>query len=101
MTLGQRIRDRRTDIGLTQDSLATKLGVTSQHISAIENDKRAPSLEFLLKLAKALNVTTDYLLSGEAAIVTPTISAIKADSKLSSRARNALAVLVEELYGRA
>lgn len=98
MTLGKRIRDRRNDIGLTQDSLATALGVTSQHISAIENDKRSPSLEFLVKLARALKVTTDYLLSGEEAIVTPTISAIKADWKLSSKARNALTVLVEELY---
>ena len=101
MTTGERIRERRQEIGLTQDDLAKILGVTPQHISAIENDKRLPSLDFLVKLARALKVTTDYLLSGEEAIVTPTISAIKADGKLSSRTRNALAALVEELYEKA
>lgn len=98
MGLGERIRERRQEIGLTQDDLAKILEVTPQHISAIENDKRLPSLEFLVKLAKTLKVTTDYLLSGEEAIVTPTISAIKADKKLSTRSRNALVNLVEELY---
>ena len=101
MTIGERIRERRQELGLTQDELAKTLDVTPQHISAIETDKRAPSLDFLVRLAKMLKVTTDYLLSGEEAIVTPAISAIKADGKLSSRARNALAVLVEELYEKA
>lgn len=101
MSIGKRIRERRQEIGLTQDDLAKILGVTPQHISAIETDKRAPSLDFMVKLAKELKVTTDYLLSGEEAIVTPTISAIKADGKLSPRARNALAALVEELYEKA
>ncbi len=98
MTLGERIRERRQELGLTQDDLAKALKVTPQHISAIETDKRAPSLDFLVKLARELKITTDYLLAGEEAIVQPTISSIKADRKLSSRARKALVMLVEELY---
>lgn len=98
MTIGERIRERRSERRLTQDYLAKALGVTPQHISAIENDKRAPSLDFLLKLARELQVTTDYLLAGEVAIVTPTISSIKADRSLSRQAKKALTLLVEELY---
>ena len=41
--------------------MAKALGVTPQHISAIEQDKRVPSLPFLIRLAEYLGVTIDYL----------------------------------------
>jgi transcriptional regulator with XRE-family HTH domain len=36
LTLGERLRERRRELGLTQDDLAKALKVTPQHISAIE-----------------------------------------------------------------
>jgi transcriptional regulator with XRE-family HTH domain len=98
MSLGERIRKRRKELNLTQSDLAKALGVTSQHISAIEQNKRAPSLDSLVKIAKELGVTVDFLLTGEESIITEPIPAIKADKKLSLKAKKALVSLIEELY---
>jgi len=98
MTFGQRIKERRLELSLTQEDLAKALGVSPQHISAIEQDKRAPGIYSLVKLAKTLGTTTDYLLTGEETILAETLPAIRADKKLSSGSKKALVVLVQELY---
>ncbi len=90
MTIGQRIRTRRQEIDLTQDDIAKALGVTPQHISAIELDQRAPSLEFLVRLAEYLGITTDFLLTGKETVVCDLIPVIKADKKLSLKVKNAI-----------
>ena len=48
---------------MTQDDLATKLGVSRQTLSAIENNKYFPSLELALKIAKVFSCTVDELFS--------------------------------------
>lgn len=96
VSLGQRIRKRRQILKITQHELAQTLGMTPQHISAIEKDKWSPSLTLLPKLAEVLGVSTDYLLSGKEGIITGIIPAIKADKTLSLKAKRALIALVEE-----
>jgi len=99
MSLGERIRKRRQVLKLTQHQLAEALSLTSQHISAIEQDKRAPSLSSLARLAEELGVTVDYLVSGKEGIITDTIPAIKADKRLSTDVKKALITTIRELYG--
>lgn len=55
---------RETLRGLTQTQLAEKCGLPSTSISHFENleGSRKPSFDNLRRLAKALDVTTDYLL---------------------------------------
>ena len=60
MSIGKRIRKRRQELELTQENLARALGLTPQHISGIEQDKRGPSLSSLANLAEELGVTVDY-----------------------------------------
>jgi len=83
---------------LTQEELAKALKLTSQHISAIEQDKRAPSLTSLAKLAEELGVSIDYLVVGKEGIITDTIPAIKADKKLKLEDKKALITLVKSLH---
>lgn len=97
MGLGQRLRKRRQALKLTQQELAESLGVTPQHISAIEQDDRAPSLPFLAKLAEELGVTVDYLVTGKEGAITDIIPAIKADKTLNLETKRALITLVKEL----
>ena len=97
MSLGENIRQRRNKLKVTQQYLAQALGMTPQHISAIEQDKWAPSLGILPKLAEQLGVSVDYLLVGKSSVVTDTISAIKADKRLKLKAKRLLIALVEEL----
>jgi len=101
MSLGRRLRERREALKLTQQELAEALGLTPQHISAIEQDKRAPSLTSLAKLAQELGVAIDYLVVGKEGIITDTIPAIKADKKLNLEAKKALISLVKTLHDSA
>ena len=98
MTVGQRIRQRRTLLKVTQEELSGALGVTPQHISFIEQDKGAPSITLLPMLAQELGVSVDYLLSGKECVVTDTIPVIKADKCLSLKAKKVLIALVEMLH---
>lgn len=99
MSLGERIRKRRQVLKLTQHQLAEELGLTSQHVSAIEQDKRAPSLASLARFAEELGVTIDYLVTGKEGVITDTIPAIKADKRLSTDVKKALIITIRELYG--
>lgn len=61
-TLGGRIRFLRDQHDLSLREFARKLGdVTAAHISDIENGRRNPSSDLLLKIAKALAVPVEDL----------------------------------------
>ena len=56
---------RRKKFGLTQEALAEKGDVTTQFVSYAESGKRAMRPENLLKISSALEVSADYLLTGD------------------------------------
>lgn len=64
-TLGKRIVYHRKKLGLTQDQLAEKLGVTAQAVSKWENDQSCPDIAMLPKLAEIFGCSTDALLGIE------------------------------------
>ena len=64
-TLGKRIVARRKGLGMTQDQLAERLGVTAQAVSKWENDQSCPDITILLKLAGIFGITVDALLGCE------------------------------------
>jgi putative transcriptional regulator len=59
MDLCNRLKEIRLTMGLTQESLAVKVGVTRQTIIAVEKGKFAPSVKLALELASALNTSLD------------------------------------------
>ncbi len=61
-TLGKRIMQNRKRLGLTQDQLAEKLGVTAQAVSKWENNQSCPDISMLPLLAEIFGITTDSLL---------------------------------------
>lgn len=68
-TIGERIRKRRLEMGITQNELADLCGYSSRStINKIENNYRNLSYDKLLKIAKVLDLSPDYL-SGFAAKV--------------------------------
>lgn len=96
--LGERVKERRRVLQITQEQLSEALGVTPQHVSLMEQEKSAPSLTLLPRLAKELGVSVDYLVSGEDCVVKDAIPAIKADIRLTVKAKKAVIALVEELH---
>ena len=65
--MGVRIYERRKQMRLTQDQLAERAGVTAQTISTAELGKKALRPENIIKIALAMEVSTDYLLLGRIA----------------------------------
>ncbi len=60
----QRLREERH---YTQEGLSEKIGVTPNHLSAIERGVSGISLELLEKLCEVLKVTADHILFGRMA----------------------------------
>lgn len=62
MTLGKRILYYRKRMGMTQDQLAERMGVTAQAVSKWEHDLSCPDVTALPRLAEIFGITTDQLL---------------------------------------
>ncbi|MCL5421028.1 MAG: helix-turn-helix domain-containing protein [Nitrospirae bacterium] len=60
--IGQRIKECRDAAALSQKNLADLIDVSPSAVNQYEKGEKVPSTETLLNLAKALGVTTDYLL---------------------------------------
>ena len=70
MTFGEKVKAERTKLGMSQDELAAKIGVTRRIIGSYENDKSRPrGMERYKKLAESLNVNVNYLLSEDDAFI--------------------------------
>lgn len=65
--VGANIQWLREERHLTQEGLSEKIGVTPNHLSAIERGVSGISLELLEKLCQVLSVTADHILFGRKA----------------------------------
>jgi putative transcriptional regulator len=59
--LDNRLKERRTELGLTQAELAELIGVTRKTVNTIENQVFVPSTILALKLARALDMPVEEL----------------------------------------
>ncbi len=57
------VHECRTRLGLTQEQLAEKVGVTRQTVIAIERGNYTPSVLLALKLAEVFSVSVESLFS--------------------------------------
>lgn len=90
VNFGQRLRELRKQMQLTQKQLAELVGVKNSIISFYENGDRIPSPEMIVCLAKVFHVSSDYLLGldrGESIDI----------SKLSETDKSLVRSLVESL----
>jgi len=69
MELGKIVRETREQKGITLRRLAKDIGVSPSFISQVEQGKASPSIESLTQIARALAVTSSYLL-GESDLAT-------------------------------
>ena len=61
MTLGQRISQYRKALGISQEELGARLGVSRQAVSKWETGAAAPDMENLLALAREFRVSVAEL----------------------------------------
>ncbi len=65
MTLGERIRNFRKQMGLTQDEFAAKLNMHGRQLARYEGGRTTPSINILAKIADFCEVSLDYLVYGQ------------------------------------
>ncbi len=63
ISLGKNVRKYRLMQGMRQEDLAEKCDCSNSHIGQIENARGIPSLDMIVRIANALDVTVDQLLS--------------------------------------
>ncbi|MEJ8306645.1 helix-turn-helix transcriptional regulator [Saccharibacillus sacchari] len=56
---------RRKVLGLTQQEVATKAGITQAQVARVENEHTIPKLDTILKIASALDVSIELIANGE------------------------------------
>lgn len=63
-TIGDRIKKKRKEVGMTQLELANKLNVTDRAVSKWEQNEGNPDISILPRIADLFNITLDYLMTG-------------------------------------
>lgn len=99
LNLGERITQLRKQQNLSQDELAKKVGVSRTIIGNYERDTNTPSIEVLLKIAKAFNVSIDFLV-GEGKLSTldkDVLKRIEDIEQLDSDTRQHLFFLIDNV----
>lgn len=66
MTLGERLKLLRRERGWSQDEFAHHAQIDGRQVSRYENGKVTPSIEVMIKIARAYNVSLDFLLIDDA-----------------------------------
>ncbi len=75
VSLGNRIKDLRKEKCWSQDEFAANAKIDGRQVSRYENDRVVPSIEVVIKIATAFDVSLDYLLLDDAprrALAAPT-----------------------------
>lgn len=63
--IGQRIRSLRKENRLSQEELANKLNINTDHLGRLETGNRGMSIDLLAEISKYFTVSTDYILFGQ------------------------------------
>jgi transcriptional regulator with XRE-family HTH domain len=64
LTVGGRIKHRRLELGLSQNALARRAGISKSFLSDLETGKRSVGAETLLDLGRAMGLSLDRLMTG-------------------------------------
>ena len=91
MTVGQRIAQKRKELGLSQEALGEQLGVSRQAIYKWESDATLPEIEKLISLSRIFSVSVGWLLGEEERETVPEEGKELTEEQLR---------MVEEIVGR-
>lgn len=69
--IGQRIKQKRMEKGLTQEKLAELVGIGPSHMSHLESGKTVASMDVFIALCNVLECSADELLCREIVVAKP------------------------------
>ena len=62
MSIGERLKEERKEINLTQEQLGNRVNLSKANISKYEKDQLEPNIETLKAFAQLFDCSVDYLL---------------------------------------
>ncbi len=65
MTIGDRLRELRENLGFMQITVSKKIGISNKVLSNYENNISTPDLQTLILICNFYNISADYLLGLE------------------------------------
>ena len=84
MLIGDRIKELRTKLRLSQGELGDRVDTDSTIISRWETNRVRPSQKYIVRLANALGTSTDYLL-GETSDSAPQLGVVQTEPPAQER----------------
>ena len=87
--LGEKIKRKRKQRGLTQEQLAEKIDISTRNLSNIEIGLNYPKAETLEKILKSLNITTEELFAN---------NHIKSKEELVSEIKKYVEIIKDDQY---
>jgi transcriptional regulator with XRE-family HTH domain len=85
-TLGSRIRALRHQKDWSLEQLAAEAGVSKGFLSEIENDRSQPGGRMLIRLARALGASVDYVVQGQGAAMPQATATVSIPEELAALA---------------
>ena len=82
LKIGEKIRNAREDLGLSQDEVSRRIPMNQSSYSKIERDLQEPNLEQLRQICRILNLSADSLLALKGDVMTPRDAALLAGMKI-------------------
>lgn len=77
MEIGKIIKQRRTELGITQEVLAKRINVARSTISNWEIGRNYPDIHLLVRISDELNITLDQLMKGDGKMISSMDKKIK------------------------
>lgn len=65
MSIGNRLKQLRKELGLTQEAFASRIGSVQNTITGYENDRRNPSAPVISLICREFNVNEEWLREGK------------------------------------
>jgi transcriptional regulator with XRE-family HTH domain len=100
MAFGDKIIETRKNRGITQQELGKLIGVDKRVISKYEKNQTIPSVMMAAEIAKALNVSLDFLISSDKALFIDDkelIELLKNYNKLNDDVKNTVKNILKAL----
>ena len=63
MALGEELRRARGEAGLSQDEVAARANIDRSYLSQLENDKKSPTLDLLMRVCEAIGIKASTLVA--------------------------------------
>ena len=96
--MGKRLEEVRESRGMTREEVAEKAGISTKFLYEVERGKKGISAQTLLRLAKTLSVSCDYLLVGKETVVKQSFGNDNIKKQFNKRQMELVEEVLELIY---